>query len=147
MVNQIITSLIASKLKNKTFDYNKPLTQNIQNIDATLSLPKPVQIKNQPIYDFSLNLETAIQFSKDNLTPSNIFSPNMDVIPVDANNAHIFMSSNLVNNLLWAVYNSGAVNLLLSGVLLGLIELKTDGLELIFGNILTKYPPNKGVYL
>jgi len=150
LVNQLL-ELINPALSAVKLNYNMPIKTNLKGVDVTLALTAPVKILNQG-KDWNAQVTGGVSLGYKGETAPNVFNPDMDIQPSQGKGAQLNISSNVVNNLLWAVYKSGMGHLSVSQATLDalkvdLLRLYTDDVTILFMNILNKYPAKKGLYL
>lgn len=76
----------------------------------------------------------------------------MTVLPQSNESSHLFVSTNILDNLLWGIMNTGQAEALISQTFFDLIgftmiRAMTKDIKIVFEDILVAYPPDKGVYL
>jgi hypothetical protein len=150
LVNQLIEAVNA-KLSAVKLDYNVPIKTTVKGMDVTLALTAPVKFENIS-GDWTFQLKGGANLGYKGETAPDLYNPDMNLTSPQSKSSHLYVSANLVNNLLWGVYKSGMGQFSISQATLDslkvdLLRLYTDDVTILFMNILKTYPARKGLYI
>lgn len=150
LVNQLIEA-INPKLSAVKLGYNVPVKTTVKGMDVTLALTEPVKFENVS-GDWTMQLKGGATLGYKGQTAPDLYNPDMSLTSPQTKSAHLYVSANLVNNLLWGVFKSGMGSISISqatfdSLKVDLLRLYTDDVTILFMNILTKYPTKKGLYI
>lgn len=121
------------------------------DITAVLGLMQPAQFV-QRNGEWALSVSGAVDLSSGDNKPATYYHPDMTVQSSQLGKSNFYISSNLVNSMVWAVYTSKVADITISqktldDIKVNLIRLYTDQLLLVLPNMSLFYPGSKGVYI
>lgn len=138
-------------IENMAINYNIPLSLTKFGITGVVGFTQPVQFV-QKNSEWALSVQGAVDMSAGSNKPAQYYKPTMPALSSGSKKSNFYLSADLINAVLWAVYTSKLANITISQKTLDkfnikLVTLTTKDLKIILPGLALHYPGEKNVYI